>query len=339
MKAEPVRKNIEWFKRARWGVFMHFLGSPSDSAGDWNERVDAFDVRGLGEQLERINAGYFCITVGQGSGHYCAPNSTYDRIAGVYPGKCSRRDLVSDLYDVLHPLGIALMVYVPSEGSWADFEARKGLGMHKHWNDRRFMNLPADEIVKKNSPETRWVEFMLNWEKVVRDWSLRWGKRVRGWWVDGCYHPEIRYPENREPNLKTLSDALKSGNPDSIVAFNTGAHVPVSQSGRYDDYTAGELKDALWTGRPVLVEEESFRDLFPGRINTRVSGIVRNAQYHVLTCLGEDWGKGAPRFSPELVSGYTKLINSLGGVISWDAPHDGNGLLPLSFEERLAELF
>ena len=49
------------------------------------------------------------------SGYYLTPNAAYDRLVGTTPSKCSRRDLVADLYEPLHRRGIKLMVYLPSE--------------------------------------------------------------------------------------------------------------------------------------------------------------------------------------------------------------------------------
>lgn len=109
-------RDTGWLADDRWGVFCHYLTSPETTAEEWNRQVDAFDVAGLARQLASVNAAYFFITVGQGSGHYCAPNETYDAIAGVRPSKCSRRDLISDLYDALHPVGIDLLVYAPADG-------------------------------------------------------------------------------------------------------------------------------------------------------------------------------------------------------------------------------
>jgi len=125
----------DWFARAKWGIFNHDLfseqspGKDTTTAEEWNRQVDTFDVKALASQVASTGAGYYFITLGQGSGHYCAPNATYDRYVGITPSKCSRRDLISDLYDALQPHGIALMAYVPADGSWADPLARKGLKM------------------------------------------------------------------------------------------------------------------------------------------------------------------------------------------------------------------
>jgi hypothetical protein len=67
-------------------------------------------------------------TIGQNSGHYCSPNATYDRIVGITPSKCSRRDLIADLAKTLSARNIRLMVYLPSGAPGADPVARQKLG-------------------------------------------------------------------------------------------------------------------------------------------------------------------------------------------------------------------
>ena len=87
----------DWLSQARWGVMTHYLGAPPSSAGGaeltaemWNAQIDAFDVDGLAEQLVSTGAKYLLFTLGQNSGHYCAPNATYDKLVGISPSKCSR---------------------------------------------------------------------------------------------------------------------------------------------------------------------------------------------------------------------------------------------------------
>ena len=76
--------------------------------------MDAFDVNGLADQLASAGAGYFVLTLGQNSGFYCSPNATYDKLTGITPSKCARRDLVSDLSAALRAKRIRLMVYLPA---------------------------------------------------------------------------------------------------------------------------------------------------------------------------------------------------------------------------------
>ena len=83
---KPVQHHrTDWLKEAKWGAFMHYMGD-TVIKGDqltvesWNKAVDAFDVNGLADQLDSAGAGYFVLTLGQNSGFYCSPNSTYDKL-------------------------------------------------------------------------------------------------------------------------------------------------------------------------------------------------------------------------------------------------------------------
>ncbi len=308
-------RDTEWFAKHGWGVFCHYLTSPQTTADEWNRQVDAFDVAGLAGQLAAVNAPYFFITVGQGSGHYCAPNETYDAITGVRPSKCSRRDLVADLYAALHPLGIDLLVYAPADGSNGDSEARKGLKLTTHWHEAKDFNWQEGP----QWGQFRLPEFQLNWEAICRDWAVRWGGKVRGWWIDGAYGADLRYPENEEPNFRSYSQALRAGNPDAILAFNSGVNTPVVHYTDHEDYTAGEIAEAL----PQC----------PGPF---VKGATGHAdRYHILSYLGEYWCKGEPRFPDDMVCGYTKHVTSKGGVVTWDVPIQKNSLIPEPFLRQL----
>ena len=67
----------------------------------------------LARQLESMGAGYFVLTLGQNSGFFNSPNAAYDRCTGYASGeRCSTRDLPLELYRVLKPRGIRLMLYL-----------------------------------------------------------------------------------------------------------------------------------------------------------------------------------------------------------------------------------
>jgi len=305
-----MRANTDWFVAARWGAFSHYLTGAETSADDWNRQVDAFDVRGLAEQLASSGARYYFITIGQNSGHYCAPNATYDDLVGLRPSKCAQRDLISDLYDALHPRGIALLVYLPSGAPAQDKVAMERLG----WKWGFQGEWPAWNTGRTGE---RLAEFQLRWEAIIREWSLGWGGKVKGWWIDGCYFADEMYRHPEPPNFASFAAALKAGNPDSLVAFNPGVKVPVICHSEEEDYTAGEISNAF----PVC----------SGRW-------VQGAQYHILSYLGESWGRGTPRFPDAFVIGYTQHVHSKGGVVTWDVPITPGGLIPQPFVEQLRTL-
>ena len=233
-------ERADWFHDARWGVMTHYLGAPPSSSGGkdltaemWNRQVDAFDVPGLADQVASTGAKYLLFTIGQNSGHYCAPNATYDRLVGISPSKCSRRDLVAELAVELKKRDVRLLVYLPSGAPAADVEARKKLGWL--WGRSGGWQLPGEPV------GGRLADFQRKWESIIREWSLRWGKDVAGWWIDGCYFADEMYRFDDEPNFASFAAALRAGNPDAIVAFNPGVRVPVIAYTKYEDYTAGEV--------------------------------------------------------------------------------------------------
>jgi hypothetical protein len=295
-----------WMRQARWGVMTHYLAdwmarvhNLQMSVEEWNRLVDGFDVEVLARQLESVGAGYYLITIGQNSGCYLAPNATYDRLAGIKPSKCSRRDLVADLYEPLNKRGIKLMVYLPSGAPAGDAGARTAL----QWRNGPYPNR----------------EFQLNWEQVIREWGERWGKKVAGWWFDGCYFPNSMYRSSEPPNFASFAAAARAGNPDRALAFNPGVVYRILSVTPHEDFTAGEIDQ-------------------PDRVTIRrsVDGKVDGVQIHVLSFLGKTWGMGEPRFTAEQVVKFSRTIQEAGGVITWDVPVQLNGLISQPFLEQLA---
>ena len=315
--------NTDWLHDAKWGVFTHYLGAPPSSAGGaeltadaWNAQVDAFDLDGLVAQIVSTGTKYYVITLGQNSGHYCSPNATYDQIVGIRPSKCSRRDLVADMYQALEPHGVRLMVYLPAGAPAAEPVAIERLkwrwGYGGEWPGYNNGKTTGDRL----------AEFQLHWEAVIREWSLRWGRHVHGWWIDGCYFADDMYRFDDEPNFASFAAAMKSGNPDSLVAFNPGVEVPVVCHSEHEDYTAGEIANALPT--------------CPGRWVERAG---HEAQYHILSFLGDTWcGGDKPRFPDTLAAGYTQYIADQGGVLTWDVPIRNDGLIPQPFVDQLTAI-
>jgi hypothetical protein len=299
-----------WMQTARWGVMTHYLAdwqarvhSLTMSVEQWNKLVDGFDAEGIARQLEAGGAKYYQISIGQNSGYYLSPNATYDRLTGAAVSKCSRRDLVADLYEALHKRGIRLMVYLPSGAPGQDKAADAALG----WT---------------NGPGNPNKEFQRKWEQVIREWSERWGKKVAGWWFDGCYYPNAMYRSAEPPNFASFAAAARAGNPDAAVAFNPGVVYRMISVTPYEDFTAGEID------KPELT-----------MIRRTAGGKVDGTQIHMLSYLGQTWGMGAaPRFTNEQVIGYTKKMLDAGGAVTWDIPVELNGTISAAFLDQLAAL-
>ncbi len=294
-----------WMKTAKFGVMTHYLADwkAADSGETmdvekWNAMVNGFDTEALATQLQSVGAGWYLISIGQNSGYYLAPNATYDKIVGITPSKLSKRDLVSDLADSLAKRGIKLMVYLPSGAPGQDAAARKAL----EWT---------------NGP-SRNREFQQKWESVIRDWSQRWGKKVVGWWFDGCYWPNAMYRSADAPNFASFAAAARAGNPDSALAFNPGVLYRTISITPEDDYVPGEVD------KPDQIQIKRVTD-----------GKADGAQVHMLSFLGTQWGRGTPRFTTEQVVAYTKTVEDAGGVVTWDTPIQRNGTFAQPFLDQL----
>ncbi len=307
--SQPARRDrAAWLRKARFGVMSHYLSdcierndptAPPMTVERWNNFIDHFDVNALAKQLHEVGADYYLITIGQNSGYYLAPNATYDRIVGITPSHCSRRDLVSDLSAALAKYDIRLMVYLPSGAPDKDAIADKAL----QWENGAHRN----------------AEFQKNWEAVIRDWSQRFGKKVSGWWFDGCYWPDAMYRSAEAPNFASFAAAARTGNPDAIVGFNPGvtpgdlhALTPA------EDYTAGEASDP------------NAQSAHPDG-----HGLVEGATPHVLTYIGSDWARAPKRFTDEQLLAVVRRLKSMGIAVTLEVVIEASGKLPQTFVDQL----
>lgn len=315
------RANTDWMRDARWGVMIHFLSdSPTVEAAtatdEWNRRVDEFDVPRLVSQLREVGAGYLLFTLGQCSGFFCSPNATYDRIVDEKPSRLSRRDLMGDLAEALAPEGIRLLAYLPSHAPGLHRRATEALRCLPPWKA-----VWHGDYSSSQPSDDRLAEFQHYWEAIVREWSLRWGNKVHGWWVDGCYHSDKMYRHPDAPNFRSFAEAMKAGNPDALVAFNPGVPIPMVCHSEFEDYTAGEVN--------VMVTPYQHGDFHR---------TIDGAQVQVLSFLGPWWSTGEPRYPDNLVVEYTRYINSLEGAVTWDVPCLANGEIPESYMRQLGKI-
>ncbi|MBQ7176570.1 MAG: hypothetical protein IJS08_04070 [Victivallales bacterium] len=307
----------EAFKNAHYGFFFHFLntgntlapppagGQMPSSIQTWDEKVASFDVDRFATQLKELKADYAFITLGQNSGYYCSPNQYYDKLLGRR--QTSKRDLVLDFANALEKQGIDLYVYTTSMCPMGDTLAIKALQALPPWNSNK--NYGNYEKVKHLRVEDPRLKFFMNaWNEIHREWSLRFGKKVKGWWVDGCYFPKEMYDFPDEPNGASFMAAMRAGNPDAVITFNPGAAPPPRRNypGDDEDYTAGEINNP--------------------QFNVLKGPYIDGLRYHILTYVGSTWGRGPVRGTGAELAALTRNITDTGGVVSWDLPFTTAGI-------------
>lgn len=274
----------------RWGVFNHFLyGAPSSSISDgtdmldWNERVELFDTDRVAKDLHDIGAGYYFITLMQGRKYMCAPNAAFDEIAGTKPGEaCAKRDLILDLANALAKYDIDLFLYYTGDGPYQDVEIGKKFGFLEP---------------RKNVS----LSFSRKWASVLEEYAVRYGDRVKGWWIDGCYD----YFGYNQEILTPYYDAVKKGNPSALVTMNNGLKDDLYRWYEKEDFTSGEFNDFI---------------CIPGK--TDVSPSVP----HILAPLGVlpkgsrggAWAMPGCKRDGAYMRDYVRRVNAVGGVVSID---------------------
>jgi hypothetical protein len=303
-RAAANNPNTDWFQQAGWGVFVHYLESLQNNPAElhslgkktsWDECVNEFDVEKFAEQIVQTRAGYVVFTMQQRTRFIVAPNSTFDRLTGYRPGEaCSTRDLVDALYQALHPRGIALLLYWTGDGPRDDLQAAKALG----WTEQQ-----SEAYVR-------------HWASVVREYGERYGDKVKGWWVDGCY-PWIGYDETK---LGIMAEAVMAGGPQRIIALNVGVQDKVRAYTKWEDFTTGE--------------QNEFKDVPESRW-------VGGEQWHILSFLGcshQGWGTPGAKYKKSELADYVRKVNERGGVVSIDAMLYRDGGLDRSQLELLKAL-
>lgn len=292
--------DISRFQSKKWGVFFHYLErsmnertnplSLGRSTG-WDECINEFDCDAFAAKLHELGAGYVILTIMQVTRHMLAPNATYDAITGYRPGEaCAKTDFIEKIYTALTKYDIDLLLYFTGDGPCEDLKACAAFG--GIWHGQRV---------------TR--EYVEKWASVAREYSLRYGNKIKGWWIDGCYD-FIDYDDDK---LNLLYDAVRAGNPDAVVGVNyygcldsrARIYYEVQPPHAGDDFTAGE----------VVV----LGDLPPEN-----GSKFGDCCWHIASPLsvGGDyvihggWSSPGSRYSGEFLKNYIKTVNDRGGVVS-----------------------
>ncbi|MBO7250189.1 MAG: alpha-L-fucosidase [Clostridia bacterium] len=288
----------------KWGVFNHYICSPGrddiygTDLSDWNSTVNSFDADKLSYQLHKMGAGYYFITLIHGTEYMIAPNATYDGLMGVSAGElCARRDLVEDIYRALSKYGIQLGLYF---NCLSPFNSSFG----KKYRER--VGVFADDIRSQKNVllNIDGERFVRDWSAVLREFAVRYGDKIKAWWLDSCYD----YSGYTPKLLKYYHDAIKEGNPEALIGFNQAELILHPEGGlkrtcEYEEMTCGECN--------------TF-DYLP------TSGDVDGALTHLLIPLGKDrafcgrWCSPEADYEKEFIQDYIEKVNAAGGIVTLD---------------------
>ena len=219
----------------RTGIMVHWL---YPKAGAVDAPVEAFDVKGFADDVERSGAAWVIFTVGQNFGAYASPNAEIDRLCGK--GFCSRRDLLKEVAEAVHARGRRFIVYLPAE-TRLNAGIREGTGWQTNGTER--------------------AVFERNWTGVIREWAVRLGPNCDGWWFDGAY-PHL-FPDGI--NERLWRSAARAGNPKAVLAFNSGAVSFDRKLGKAPETEGGHFGGDYLAGEAPFMQEAAFRINLDGK--------------------------------------------------------------------------
>ena len=302
-------------------VFTHFLQGLQNNFGrnslgkntSWDECVAAFDVEAYAADAAATGAKYAFITIMQDSQFMIAPNAVFDKLTGYKPGEaCATRDLVLDLWAALNKRGLKLGLYYTGDGACPDPKSAKGLA--------------CDNGLRPG----RNVEFVKRWTSVLREFAVRYGDKVFGWWVDGCYFgagdcesgpardlgPCLELTPRHclvgllltdgynDTTLKFYHDAIRAGNPNAVIGLNNGVHAPINSGAawerggevtKWEDMTAGETNsfDDFLASDGVPKSRWVTAPTASGLPKPfQPSQELVTVQFHELSFMGSQWAAG-----------------------------------------------
>jgi len=275
----------DWLHDAKYGIFAHYLfTSQADFA--------SFDAQAFAAAVNETGAKYMVMTLGQNSGYFCSPNAAYENYIGVATGTwCSIRDIPMEAADALAVYGIKLMLYLPSQGPSAAGDS-----------------IPLALGATERHDETNWYineTYAARWSQVIREWAIRYGDKVAGWWFDGFYEGTGYTGSMAEHVSRLYKDACRAGNENSLVAFNQGVmNGMIQPATAVCDYTAGE--------------ENSF-EFYPS------ARFYAGAQWQILSYIGSWWGAPDLKYDSGYLAEYTSKVIDAGGVVTFDIHINADG--------------
>jgi len=203
----PQDLGREFIKKAKFGLFVHYtahgsdyaFGQPNPPVWDLDAHAAEFDVKAFADAVEQMGAQYVTLTSFHAAMYLMGPSQVM--INAGMPKHQARRDLIGDLAEELNRRGIALCLYVhPTDQHDLSREERALFGWGAEVN-----GLPGPKLGLWPNP--KWDEFILN---LFKEMSLRYGKRVSGYWID-------RHTPKKFEHAERMAAALRAGNPEAVI--------------------------------------------------------------------------------------------------------------------------
>lgn len=270
-RALKKRASTDWFVKAGYGLWFHFLDLTTPRRGarkSYKEAVRDLDVEAVAQMVANSGAGYMIITTNHGNPTCPAPIKSWENL---HPGWTTERDLIGELSDALARHDIRLMLYMNCPGL-GGLVQQPGTGL--------------------DLPGVSEEQYEADLARVFSEFGHRYGERLAGYWLDSWFQTDETYPNL---SFEKLGAAIKAGYPGRLVSYNHWAF-PIETG--WQDYWCGELTDL-----PLKPFGSRYIRRGAGRGLQSHSAIRLDAPWFHIT---PDIDMEPPRYSPEQLSDYIK---------------------------------
>jgi hypothetical protein len=368
---KPVIDIIEGKEVKRTERVEETVGAWANSVKNF---VDSGGIDQLVNDIQLTGASYAVFNVGSPAGFYFSPNQVLDDRLANYRGFIASKQLKPDAkgeytpdktldeidstadgvpdykYDVvkqlgnrLHNLGIKLLVYINAEGPSGG----------------------TSEIVEatQTTANAGIAEFHSIYPAMVSAWSNNWQGSVDGWWIDGGWVQG--YQGDSGSRINNLINSARAGNPNAVVTVN-----PVSDNFNMNfrknidgsrgtnnvftatenvvspnqDFLAGEMWQWLWrypeagSGGKVQYNGKNFQWHTTGYLGAdhKLADPANPGSW-----IGQGWnnpslmrdpkfdveGAGTDTYTPREIASYIRNVTSRGGAVTLAIPALPSGKL------------
>jgi hypothetical protein len=239
-RRERTRSKATWMANAPMGMMYQWGQWGGDAAGKgspWPDCYRKFDYSEFADRLKREGADFLVWSITYSEYYVAAPIKAID---DVLVGRTSKIDYLERLLNECHKRRIRVIFY---------YHAGHDPNPNSAWWDA-FWTAPLNAngvFALKEGPMNRFLN-------ILTEIGLRYGEKLDGWMLDdgGIYYPAP---------FELLARALKSGNPDRIISFNSAYLFNFApRMTEYEDFYFGETPKGAslvqWATNPEGVYTE-----------------------------------------------------------------------------------
>lgn len=322
-KAEIAAKEAEAFAArpstapiaaAGYGLFVHWTSRTKPRYGEmlnYEDAVNAFDTEQFADQVQEMGAKYVIVTTAHLTVDFPAPLKKWEY---YHPNTTTKRDLIADLIASLSKRNIAFFMYINMHRMG---DGLRGFsGFENGVSGYNFTNIQMQDIEARDEL----CDVMC---KILEEIGERYGKMLKGYWLDGWQSVILKY--GTDPSER-LYRASKVGNPDRLTSFAFGVRCPTFTP--WQDYACGETR--VIGALPV-----------DGKY---ARGQNKGYPYHSILIMDDDWWHDLydtaiadPQYTADQLVPYLKGCRENGGMVSLNTAVYQNGLVSPKTREVLRQ--